>query len=81
MFEKTRKMDGYQGIIEPGKMKSRHDELALEMARRGYNHKSPYELPENIEEYHHIKVDKARSLELFSRCKDCRRLYEIKRSD
>lgn len=32
--------------IEPNSMKVRHDELVVEMLRRGYNHKSPYELPD-----------------------------------
>lgn len=31
--------------IEPMSMKSRHDELAEEMTRRGYRHKSPYRMP------------------------------------
>ena len=32
--------------IEPESMKTRHDELADEIIRRGMNHKSPYELPD-----------------------------------
>ena len=32
--------------IEPENMKSRHDELAKEMIKRGYNHNSPYEQPD-----------------------------------
>jgi hypothetical protein len=32
--------------IFPKLMKQRHDELANEMIRRGYNHNSPYEQPD-----------------------------------
>jgi hypothetical protein len=32
--------------ICPEQMKIRHDMLAQEMIKRGYNHKSPYELPD-----------------------------------
>jgi hypothetical protein len=33
-------------LIEPENMQSRHDEIAEEMLRRCYNHKSPYEQPD-----------------------------------
>lgn len=32
--------------IEPSSMEKRHDELAKEMVRRGFNHKSPFEQPD-----------------------------------
>ena len=32
--------------IEPMSMEKRHDELAEEMIRRGYNHKSPFHQPD-----------------------------------
>ena len=32
--------------IEPTSMKERHDQLAAEMLRRGFNHQSPYEQPD-----------------------------------
>jgi hypothetical protein len=32
--------------IEPQSMESRHDELAAEMLRRGFNHQSPFEQPD-----------------------------------
>lgn len=62
--------------IEPESMQSRHDALADEMARRGYNHGSPYTAP--IIEYlpereRRAKVDTAVSLiDLAARCADCR---------
>ncbi len=32
--------------IEPKSMETRHDELAAEMLRRGFNHQSPFEQPD-----------------------------------
>lgn len=48
-FEKHHKITGRIKpivLIEPSNMQSRHDELAEEMTRRGYNHKSPYVQPD-----------------------------------
>jgi hypothetical protein len=61
--------------IEPGSMELRHDELAKEMIRRGYNHQSPFEQPDisylpELEQ--NVKVDKNHSMEdLISRCPEC----------
>lgn len=33
-------------LIEPSSMEDRHNILALEFKRRGYNHESPYTLPD-----------------------------------
>ena len=44
--EKKYKMNGRVGQIEPTKMEERHNELALEMLNRGYNHQSPYKQPD-----------------------------------
>jgi hypothetical protein len=63
-------------LIEPENMKSRHDELAQEMLKRGYNHQSPYEQPDlsylpNCERY--AKVDLEYNIQdLCNRCEDCR---------
>ena len=73
-FEKKYKMAGRMGQIEPVSMESRHDELAEEMKRRGYNHQSPYEqpdvsyLPEML-----VNSDDAHK-DLISRCSEC---YDI----
>lgn len=62
--------------IEPSAMQSRHDELVVEMIRRGMNHKSPYEQPDisylpDSERY--AKVDMKISLDdLYKRCHDCK---------
>ena len=48
-FEKRHNMVGrlmFPSQIDPTKMSERHDALAHEMARRGYNHHSPYVQPD-----------------------------------
>jgi hypothetical protein len=45
-FVKHHNMSGRIRQIFPLLMEERHDELVEEMLRRGYNHKSPYELPD-----------------------------------
>ena len=65
--------------VEPESMRSRHDELAEEMLRRGYNHQSPYEQPDlshYADEVRFAKVDTEASLRmLLARCKECRERY------
>ena len=72
-------INGYieKGLLETNRIISRHDELAEELIRRGYNHNSPvssdFECPlpkgsVNIEK--NIK-------ELKIRCSDCCRLIEL----
>lgn len=61
--------------IEPENMKIRHDELAAEMIRRGYNHQSPYEQPDlsylkSYERYAKIDV-KNSIIDLSNRCSEC----------
>ena len=61
--------------IELVSMKSRHDELAEEMQRRGYNHNSPYEQPDlsylNSDD-RNARVDINISVrDLYERCIEC----------
>ena len=61
--------------IEPENMKTRHDELALEMLKRGYNHQSPYEQPDisylkNEERFAKIDFDISYN-DLIIRCPEC----------
>lgn len=61
--------------IEPESMKKRHDELAAEMIKRGYNHESPYEQPDlsylkDEERYAKVDVNISYS-DLISRCPEC----------
>jgi hypothetical protein len=62
--------------IEPMSMKKQHDELAEEMLKRGYNHKSSYKMPDLSylsKEDREIKVDVNKSIiELIERCPECR---------
>lgn len=68
--------------IEPKSMKSRHDMLAEEMLRRGFNHKSPYEQPDlssySLEE-RFAEVDlKISEKDLLGRCETCRKRFQPK---
>ena len=67
-------------LIEPENMKSRHDELAQEMIRRGYNHNSPYEQPDLSylpDDQRYAKVDLEYNLnDLCERCPECRERIE-----
>jgi hypothetical protein len=65
-------MSGRLGQIEPKSMKVRHDKLADEMLRRGYNHQSPYKMPD-ISYLPDMIVDIKDSLrDLINRCPDCK---------
>ena len=61
--------------IAPEQMQKRHDELADEMVRRGYNHQSPYMQPDlsylkSNERYAEIDTNIS-ILDLVARCEDC----------
>ena len=61
--------------IEPVSMEKRHDELAEEMVRRGFNHNSPYKQPDLSylsETERNVKVDLNNSInDLTNRCLIC----------
>lgn len=71
-------------LIEPESMKTRHDELADEMLRRGYNHNSPYEQPDLSHlsyEERYAKADSEYNLsDLSARCPDCRKNIEAEKT-
>ena len=77
-INKGTSINGYlrNNLLEPLSLQARHDEIVLEMKRRGFNHKTP--LPEvdfskltNEQKLH--KVDKERSAsDLLGRCTECR---------
>lgn len=57
-------------LVSTPHLKSRHDELADEMIRRGYNHNSPLEYTDTL---NLVSVDVAANIEeLKRRCPDCR---------
>jgi len=77
-FEKHHKIDRRISPvvqIEPKSMQTRHDELAMEMLRRGFNHKSPYEQPDISylpEHQRFAEVDLDISIDdLINRCPEC----------
>jgi len=73
-------IDGYikNNCLEPRSIKSRHDELVIEMLRRGYNHESPMaelvfnETVKNYEKYRECTIDVGKSMsDLLGRCTKC----------
>jgi hypothetical protein len=63
-------MKGYinKGLLDPSSLQSRHDALADEMLKRGYNHDSPL----SFESSYHCKIDVIANLkELTRRCSAC----------
>lgn len=72
-MRKGYRLDGYlkKGLVEPMKIKERHDELVKEMKRRGYKHKS--EIEKNPETNINNKVNiRENLLELIKRCSICK---------
>lgn len=71
--------------IEPAAMQDRHDEIVLEMVRRGYNHKSPYEQPDIsylLIEAQNAKVDMDYNYkDLAGRCAECKKRIIIERQE
>lgn len=71
-LRRGKSIDGFllRGLLEPHSMRTRHDAIAAEMARRGYRHQSP--LPPVLTT-HNGHVNTYDSLaELYRRCIDCR---------
>lgn len=63
-----------KNLVEPQNIKSRHDDLAREMIRRGINHKSP--LSSCRVNFRHNIPTKESINELIRRCPKCRAGYE-----
>lgn len=77
-FVKQHRMDGriYPIVlIEPAAMETRHNALAAEMLKRGYNHNSPYTMPDISylpESQQLAKADLVYNAKnLSERCPDC----------
>lgn len=79
-------MRGYcaNNLMEPAQLKARHDALADEMVRRGYNHSSPMDqgdfetglflMPISLQT---VKIDPVpAAADLFGRCEVCRAMKE-----
>jgi len=77
-------LKGYvdSNCLELKSLKKRHDDLADEMFRRGYMHRTPLQLPKYFcdgqsDYVMNSTVDKEASLkELIGRCEECRRRYK-----
>jgi hypothetical protein len=71
-IKKGTSLKGYinKGLVEVHNIKKRHDELAEEMKKRGYNHKTP------MEEFEYKEIGYVNSnenlKELYRRCENCR---------
>lgn len=74
-FVRGHSISGRKGQIEPASMGRRHDELAVEMARRRMNHKSPYSQPDlSRYDLDGFLVDREESLaEIKARCPECQK--------
>lgn len=74
-------VSGYlrNNLLEPLSLRARHDELVVEMERRGYNHKSPlkdFPLEHLTEERIQTQIDRLASFEeLINRCPKCAERY------
>jgi len=71
---KGHSLDGYTdtGLMEIHHIPDRHDALAAELERRGYNHRSP--IRNDVDYYHAGLVDSDRSKrDLVDRCEACAR--------
>ena len=78
-LKKRVSVTGYlqEGLLDPSKLLSRHEELVTEMTRRGWGHYSLLEVPSYSYVTETPCIDVERNLrELASRCKECRRLQE-----
>jgi hypothetical protein len=74
-----------KGLIDPIFIPLRHEMIAEEMIRRGYNHKSPITLEELeiLDQSEYMKRRKTYEIpildsvkELTTRCEECKKLYE-----
>lgn len=75
-IQKGKSLAGYidGGLVETDKINRRHDELVVEMLKRGMNHQSP--LPKiKLPRQGTINVS-GNLVELSKRCPDCRRRQE-----
>ena len=68
-------------LLEPSSLRRRHDQLAIEMDKRGMRHRSPlpeYDLSYLPDGHRLYKVDKEKSLiDLTGRCLQCRERSRI----
>lgn len=79
-LKRNKKVDGYlnKNLFEPMALYWRHNQLALEMVERGYNHNSEmFDVPDSVlnlsEDKRSVRIDRKAALEdLLDRCPECR---------
>jgi len=83
-LKKNYNLEGYmtRNLLEPKLLIKRHNELMKELIRRNYNHSSPLEIDDEIQQfmdkYSAVEIDKEAALqELLRRCKICRLNYML----
>lgn len=71
-IKRGNRIDGYvrNKLVDTRNIQRRHDELAAEMLRRGYNHKSPMDYEDMLSQGE-IDVEFNRA-DLMARCPECR---------
>jgi hypothetical protein len=79
-MRKGLKIDGYikNNFLEPASLKKRHDELAEEMKRRGYKHRSPLQKfsMKKYKKFERVRINRLSSKrDLLRRCKKCRKRF------
>ena len=82
-LQRKRRIKNYirLNLLQPSVLRERHDQLALEMQKRGMLHKSPlpeFDLSFLPEQHRLYTVDTRRSLiELSARCPECRQRLSV----
>jgi len=78
-IKKKKKLNGYidKGLVEVHNIAKRHDQLAVEMLRRGYKHATRILAKDKKLLYKAGEIDSSKNiLELCRRCRDCRKLLK-----
>jgi len=86
-LKRRKKVDGYikNNCLEMRSVYNRHEQIAEEMTRRGYNHKTPmkeidfeciYDYPKE-QIYHRVNEVKSQE-DLLSRCPACKKRFQKK---
>jgi len=60
-----------EGLVDTSCIRERHDELAVEMLRRGYKHKTPFPDGVVVQAVNYLDIAKNEE-ELQRRCKECK---------
>lgn len=79
-IEAGRELDGYivRGLVEIDRIPERHEELVIEMTKRGYKHSSPLFFDTWMAQQYMVgKVDDVENRkELMKRCDECKKRVE-----